>query len=100
MGRAIDFNRIADAAARMDYAAGNWCRTMWQRVSGGASASPSARTSTSRSQSEPVVTSQEQIELLSEMLHVSKERVAKGEVRIRKELITENQIIEVPVTRE
>jgi uncharacterized protein (TIGR02271 family) len=44
--------------------------------------------------------SRDQLELLSEMLHVTKERIERGEVRVRKELVTENQIIEVPVTRE
>jgi uncharacterized protein (TIGR02271 family) len=40
------------------------------------------------------------IQLLSEVLRVNKERVATGEARIRKEVITENQTIQVPVTRE
>src|SRR5207237_4791851 len=40
------------------------------------------------------------IELLGEVLRVHKERVQRGEVRIRKEVVTEPQHIEVPVTRE
>ncbi len=40
------------------------------------------------------------IQLLSEVLRVNKERVSTGEARIRKEVITENQTIQVPVTRE
>jgi uncharacterized protein (TIGR02271 family) len=40
------------------------------------------------------------IQLLSEVLRVNKERVTAGEARIRKEVITENQNIQVPVTRE
>jgi uncharacterized protein (TIGR02271 family) len=40
------------------------------------------------------------IQLLSEVLRVNKERVSAGEARIRKEVITENQTIQVPVTRE
>jgi uncharacterized protein (TIGR02271 family) len=40
------------------------------------------------------------IELVGEILRVHKERVQRGEVRFRKEVVTENQSIEVPVTRE
>jgi uncharacterized protein (TIGR02271 family) len=40
------------------------------------------------------------IQLLSEVLRVNKERVTTGEARIRKEVITEHQNIQVPVTRE
>jgi uncharacterized protein (TIGR02271 family) len=40
------------------------------------------------------------IELLGEVLRVHKERVSRGEVAIRKEVVTEQQHIEVPVTRE
>lgn len=41
-----------------------------------------------------------QINLLSEVLRVNKHRVESGEVRLRKEVRTENQTIEVPVTHE
>ena len=34
------------------------------------------------------------------MLRTHKERVQRGEVRLRKEVVTENQTINVPVTRE
>jgi uncharacterized protein (TIGR02271 family) len=46
--------------------------------------------------------SQEQnnIQLLGEVLRVHKDRVSRGEVRIRKEVITETQTVQVPVTRE
>ncbi|HSU19721.1 MAG TPA: YsnF/AvaK domain-containing protein [Acidobacteriaceae bacterium] len=40
------------------------------------------------------------IQLLGEILRVHKDRVSRGEVRLRKEVITENQNIQVPVTRE
>ena len=40
------------------------------------------------------------IQLLGEVLRVHKERIDRGEVRLRKEIITENQTIQVPVTRE
>lgn len=42
----------------------------------------------------------QRIQLLSEILQVHKDRVSKGEVRLRKEVVSENQTIEVPVTRE
>ena len=40
------------------------------------------------------------IQLLGEVLRVQKERVNSGEVRFRKEVITDMQTIQVPVTRE
>jgi uncharacterized protein (TIGR02271 family) len=40
------------------------------------------------------------IQLISEVLRVRKERVARGEVRLRKEVRTETQNVQVPVTRE
>ncbi len=40
------------------------------------------------------------IQLLGEVLRVQKERISRGEVRIRKEVVTEQQTIQVPVTRE
>ncbi len=40
------------------------------------------------------------IQLFGEMLRVHKDRISRGEVRMRKEVITETQAIEVPVTRE
>ena len=40
------------------------------------------------------------IQLLGEVLRVHKDRISRGEVRLRKEIITENQSIQVPVTRE
>jgi uncharacterized protein (TIGR02271 family) len=40
------------------------------------------------------------IQLISEVLRVHKERVARGEVRLRKEVRTETQNVQVPVTRE
>lgn len=42
----------------------------------------------------------QRIQLLSEVLRVHKDRVSTGEVRVRKEVVTENQTVEVPVTRE
>lgn len=41
-----------------------------------------------------------EVELLSESLQVDKELVKDGEISIRKETITEVQVIRVPVTRE
>ena len=40
------------------------------------------------------------IELVGEILRVHKDRVQRGEVRLRKEVVTENQKVEVPVSRE
>ncbi len=45
-------------------------------------------------------TPERRIQLISEVLRVRKERVARGEVRLRKEVRTETQNIQVPVTRE
>jgi uncharacterized protein (TIGR02271 family) len=40
------------------------------------------------------------IQLRGEVLRTYRERVQKGEVRLRKEVVTENRSVEVPVTRE
>lgn len=40
------------------------------------------------------------IQLVGEILRVHKDRVQRGEVRLRKEVVTENQNVEVPVSRE
>lgn len=45
-------------------------------------------------------TGTQNIQLLGEVLRVHKDRVSRGEVRIRKEVITENQSVQVPVSRE
>ncbi|WP_158615325.1 YsnF/AvaK domain-containing protein [Acidipila sp. EB88] len=42
----------------------------------------------------------QRIQLLGEVLRVHKDRVSRGEVRIRKEIITEQQMVQVPVTHE
>jgi uncharacterized protein (TIGR02271 family) len=42
----------------------------------------------------------QRIQLLGEILRVHKERISRGEVRLRKEVVTEKQNIEVPTTRE
>ncbi|MFL6437840.1 MAG: YsnF/AvaK domain-containing protein [Terriglobales bacterium] len=41
-----------------------------------------------------------ELEFISESLHIDKEKIAYGELSIRKEVITELQTIQVPVTRE
>lgn len=43
---------------------------------------------------------QNNIQLLGEVLRVHKDRINRGEVRIHKEVITETQTVQVPVTRE
>ncbi len=42
----------------------------------------------------------DRIQLFGEVLRVHKDRINRGEVRVRKDVLTENQTIEVPVTRE
>jgi uncharacterized protein (TIGR02271 family) len=49
---------------------------------------------------EPMVQGERKIQLLGEILRVHKERVQRGEVRLRKEVVTENQHGEVPVSHE
>jgi uncharacterized protein (TIGR02271 family) len=46
------------------------------------------------------VQAEQRIQLRGEMLRTYKERVQRGEVRLRKDVITENQTVQVPVTRE
>jgi uncharacterized protein (TIGR02271 family) len=45
-------------------------------------------------------TGEHYIQLRGEMLRTYKERVQRGEVRLRKEVVTENQSVQIPVTRE
>jgi uncharacterized protein (TIGR02271 family) len=40
------------------------------------------------------------IQLLGEMLRIHKERISRGEVRLRKEVVTETKNVQVPVSRE
>ncbi len=42
----------------------------------------------------------QRLQLRGEMLRTYKERVGKGEVRLRKEVVSENRSVDVPVTRE
>ena len=42
----------------------------------------------------------DRVQLFGEVLRVHKERISRGEVRVRKDVVSENQTIEVPVTRE
>jgi uncharacterized protein (TIGR02271 family) len=46
------------------------------------------------------ITAGQRIQLVGEVLRVHKERISRGEVRLRKEVVTQKQQIEVPVTRE
>lgn len=61
------------------------------RYSGGSSAASAAITEDER---------QHVIDLFGEAVHVDKEKIEQGELVVRKELITETQMIAVPVTRE
>lgn len=45
-------------------------------------------------------TGERRIQLLGEMLRVHKERISRGEVRIRKEVVSETKNVQVPVSRE
>jgi uncharacterized protein (TIGR02271 family) len=42
----------------------------------------------------------DRVQLFGEVLRVHKERINRGEVRLHKEVITESQTVEVPITRE
>jgi uncharacterized protein (TIGR02271 family) len=48
----------------------------------------------------PSAVREQRISLMGELLRVHKERVARGEVRIREEVVTENRNVEVPVSHE
>ena len=50
--------------------------------------------------SSPGDTNERRIQLRGEMLRAVKQKVEKGEIRLRKDIVTENQTISVPVTRE
>ncbi len=43
---------------------------------------------------------QQRVQLFGEVLRVHKDRINRGEVRLRKEVITDTQTVEVPVSRE
>ncbi len=42
----------------------------------------------------------DRVQLFGEVLRVHKERIRRGEARLRKDVVTENQTVEVPVTHE
>ncbi|MCU1331756.1 MAG: hypothetical protein JWM08_748 [Candidatus Angelobacter sp.] len=50
--------------------------------------------------SSPGTSNERRIQLRGEMLRAVKQRVEKGEIRLRKDVVTENRTISVPVTRE
>lgn len=45
-------------------------------------------------------TGEHRIQLMGEMLRIHKERISRGEVRLRKEVVTETKNVQVPVSRE
>ena len=53
-----------------------------------------------RRPSDAKTTAGDRVQLFGEVLRVHKDRINRGEVRIRKDVVTESQTIEVPVTRE
>jgi uncharacterized protein (TIGR02271 family) len=62
----------------------------------GAEIEPASRTATAGSDAGDT----QRVELREEELRAQKERVQAGEVRVRKEVVTEKKTIDVPVTRE
>lgn len=76
-------------ATSQDYAAAEYA---------GGQSGPGAANLPEREQ--PESSDQQRIELLGEVLRVHKERIQRGEVRIRKEVVVEQQTVQVPVTRE
>jgi uncharacterized protein (TIGR02271 family) len=64
----------------------------------GTSQATGAATTTARDQYRDE--SPENIQLLGEVLRVHKDRVSRGEVSLRKEVVTDTQTVQVPVTRE
>ncbi len=59
-----------------------------------------AAASQTTARSQAVQPGTRKIQLLGEVLRIHKDRVQRGEVRLRKEVVTEKQNVEVPVTRE
>ncbi|MBV9670665.1 MAG: YsnF/AvaK domain-containing protein, partial [Acidobacteriales bacterium] len=55
---------------------------------------------TDRADAEGLGQEGQRIQLLSEVLNVRKDRVQRGEVRLRKEVVSETQTVQVPVRRE
>jgi uncharacterized protein (TIGR02271 family) len=67
---------------------------------GQTAASATPATTTPATATEAPASGERHIQLLGEILRVHKERVQRGEVRLRKEVVTESQNIEVPVSHE
>lgn len=72
-------------------------REILQRTGADLGTSKGTVTGTSAKRS---VEGERNIQLVGEILRVHKDRVQRGEVRLRKEVVTENQNLEVPVSRE
>ena len=66
----------------------------------GANAAGYDYASANESADSTAVAGTQRIQLLGEVLRVHKDRIQRGEVRIRKEVVTEQQTINVPVSRE
>ena len=81
----VSGSRTADARSILERAGGDL------RESGFESIPASQRT---------LAEGERRIQLRGEVLRTYKERVQRGEVRLRKEVVTENQTVSVPVTRE
>ena len=81
--------RAEEARRILQNAGGDLRESGFESFSGSRSASASGS-----------IEGERRIQLRGEILRTYKERVQRGEVRLRKEVLTENQNIEVPVTRE
>jgi uncharacterized protein (TIGR02271 family) len=72
-------------------------REILQRTGADIAATTAGATSTKANRA---IEGERNIQLVGEILRVHKDRVQRGEVRLRKEVVTENQNVEVPVSRE
>ena len=88
----------------------NAVRDAWDRASGGSqqgsATAPQATASTATYGTSPGASGEHQLhgqgtmQLREEELHARKQPVEKGDVRVRKEVVTEHQTLDVPVQRE
>ena len=68
--------------------------------SGASTRNATARNTTATTGNNLADIGERRIQLRGEMLRTYKDRVQRGEVRLRKEVVTENRSVDVPVTRE
>jgi len=99
-GREAEARAIIDAAKSAPLSAP--ASTSQAKTSRTATAAATSRSTTGAGCEVPTRTSEsnQKLELREEQLHVDKQPVETGEVRLRKEVITEHRTIDVPVSRE